>query len=208
MRDTDLEWLASNFPELAYAPNDQRVTGQLRFCAEFDRDSGQLKLSGPSERQAIGTFVCDEFKVRIDLSCPGDNGWPQIYEVGGRCNDIAERSQCDMIDLHLFEDGACCLGLKYATERNLTLERFILELVIPFFYRLSYLDRYGLSAAREDLWGEYSHGNAGVHEYQDEILQIASNNPGRNQLCPCESGLKYKRCHLDEVVAVLRRQRG
>ena len=24
-RDNDLEWLASNFPELAYAPADQRI---------------------------------------------------------------------------------------------------------------------------------------------------------------------------------------
>ena len=48
----------------------------------------------------------------------------------------------------------------------------------------------------------------GVREYQNEILQIADSNPGRNQLCPCGSRLKYKRCHLDEVAAVLRRQRG
>ena len=32
------------------------------------------------------------------------------------------------------------------------MERFISELVVPFFYRLAYIDRFGLSAAREDLW--------------------------------------------------------
>ncbi len=26
-----------------------------------------------------------------------------------------------------------------------------------------------------------------------------SNEPGRNDLCPCQSGLKYKRCHGDEA---------
>ena len=206
VRDTDLEWLASNFPELAYAPDDQRIAGEFRFCAAFHRDSGQLKLGDTDEHRALGTFLCDAFKVRIDLGRLGCNGWPKIYEVGRRCIDIAERNRCDMIDLHLFDDGACCLGLKYAAERTLTLERFIPELVIPFFYRLSYTDWYGLSAAREGLWGEYSHGDAGLREYQDEILQLAGNNPGRNQPCPCGSGLKYKRCHLDEVVAVMRRQ--
>ena len=204
LRDTDLKWLALNFPELTYVPGEQKIVGKLRFCAAFDRDSGQMKLGEVDEHRVIGTFLCDAFKVMFDLRCVGDNGWPKVYEVGGRYVDIGEQNQCGMIDLHLFEDGACCLGLNFATGRNLTLERFMPELVIPFFYRLSYTDRYGLSAAREDLWGEYSHGDAGVREYQDEIVQLAGNHPGRNQPCPCGSGLKYKRCHLDEVESARR----
>ncbi|MDE2938914.1 MAG: SEC-C metal-binding domain-containing protein [Chloroflexota bacterium] len=205
-RDTDLEWLASNFPELAYAPADQRICGELRFCAAFDRSTGQLKLGDTGEHREIGTFLCDRFKVRIDLGRLGNNGWPTVFEVGGRRFDIAEESQCAMVDLHFFEDGACCLSLKYAREKDLTLQRFILELVIPFFYRLAYTDRYGLSAAKDDLWGEYPHGVAGEIEYQDEILQLVGNKPGRNRPCPCGSGLKYKRCHLAEVEAVKRRR--
>ena len=127
-----------------------------------------------------------------------------VREMGGRCFDIAEQNQCEMIDLHLYEDGASCLGLRCAAEKNLSLERFISELVIPFFYRLSYTHRYGLAAARDDLWGEYSHGDVGIREYQDEILRIDGNNPSRNRPCPCGSGSKYKRCHLDEVQAVKR----
>ena len=205
-RDNDLEWLASNFPELAYAPADQRIEGELRFCAAFDRNSGQLKLGDTDEHRAIGTFLCDTFKVGIDLGHLGENGWPTVYEVGGRHFDIAEQYRCPMVDLHFFEDGACCLTLKYAAERDLTLERFMLELVTPFFYRLAYTDRYGLTATKDDLWGEYPHGVAGETEYQDEILQLVSTKPGRNQPCPCGSGLKYKRCHLDEVESVKRRR--
>ena len=194
-RDTDLEWLASNFPELTYGSGDRSIVGELRFCAAFDRESGRLKLGDTREHRAVDTFLCDAFKVRLELGHVEVNAWPTVYEVGGRCIDIAEQNQCVMADLHFFGDGACCLGLKYSVERNLTVERFMQELVIPFFYRLSYTDRYGLSAARVDLWGEYSHGDAGVREYQDEILQLAGNNPGRNQPCPCGLGLKYKRCH-------------
>ena len=208
LRETDLEWLWSNFPELTYCPEERSIVGKLRFCAAYDRDSGQLNLGNTDEHRAIGTFLCDAFRVRFDLRCMGDNGWPKVYEVGGRCIDIAEQTQCEIIDLHLFEDGACCLGLKYTVERNLTLERFISELVIPFFYRLSYTDRYGLTAAKNDLWGEYSHGDVGVYEYQEEVLQLAGNNSGRNRPCPCGSGSKYKRCHLDEVETVkLRRSK-
>ena len=204
LRDTDLEWLGSNFPELTYVQGEGRIGGSLRFCAAFHRDSGQLRLGDTDEQRAIGTFLCDAFKVRFDLNRVGVNGWPKVYEAGGRRWDIAEQNQCDMIDLHFYEDGACCLTLSFTTGRYLALERFIPELVVPFFYRLAYIDRYGLSAAREDLWGEYSHGDAGVREYQGEILQLADTNPGRNRHCPCGSGLKYKRCHLDEVEAVRR----
>ena len=205
-RDTDLEWLASNFPELAYAPADHRIDGELCFCAAFDRRSGQLKLGDIDQHRAIGTFLCDGFKVRIDLGHLGDNGWPTVYEVGGRRFDIAEQNQCAVVDLHFFEDGACCLSLRYAPEKDLTLHRFMLELVIPFFYRLSYTDHYGLAAAKDDLWGEYPHGVAGEIEYQDEILQLVGNKPSRNRPCPCGSGVKYKRCHLGEVEAVKRRR--
>ena len=206
LRDTDLKWLASNFPELTYVHREGKIVGALRFCAAFDRDSGQLKLGDADEHRAIGTFLCDAFRVRFDLNCVGDNGWPKVYEIGGRCFDIAEQNQCEMIDLHFYGDGACCLGINFAAWRNPTLQRFITGLVIPFFYRLSYIDRYGLESAREYLWGEYSHGGAGVREYQSEILRLAGSSPGRNRPCPCGSGLKYKKCHLDEVEAVKRRQ--
>ena len=204
LREADLQWLRSNYPELKYVTEARRITGELRFCGAFDQGSGQLKLGDSDEHRAMGSFLCDEFKVKIDLDCVRINGWPKVYETGGRAWDIAQRNQCEMIDLHFYEDGTCCLGLNFSRWRNATLQRFMSELVIPFFYRLSYTNRYGLLAAREHLWGEYSHGDAGVREYQNEILNIASNTPGRNRACPCGSGLKYKKCHLDEVAAVER----
>ena len=76
------------------------------------------------------------------------------------------------------------------------------ELVIPFFYRLSYVDLHGLKKARRNLWGEYSHGDAGYEEYERELFNIAIQMPGINTPCPCGSGKKYKRCHLDEVETV------
>ena len=205
LRGTDLEWLASNFPELSYVPRDRSIVGELRFCAAFDRDSGQLKLGDTEEHRAIGAFLCDSFRVKMDLGSIDDNEWPKVYEVGGRRFDIAERNQCGLIDLHFYDAGACCLTLSFSAGRNPSLQRFILGLVIPFFYRLSYTDRYGLTDARNNLWGEYSHGDPGLREYLDEMLRIAGDNPSRNQPCPCGGGSKYKRCHLDEVEEVKRR---
>ena len=68
-------------------------------------------------------------------------------------------------------------------EKGLTPHRFILELVIPLFYRLAYTYCYRLKSANDDLWGEYPHGVAGETEYQDEILQLVGNKPSRNRPC-------------------------
>ena len=205
LNDTDSRWLASNHPELVYKPEVRTIVGDLRFCGAFDRVSGKLELGGTDEHRASNSFLCDTFKVRMDLSQVGNNTWPKVYEVGGRRFDIAEQNQCDMIDLHFYEDGACCLTLSFSPRRSLSLQKFVPQLVIPFFYRLSYIERYGLAAAKDDLWGEYSHADAGIREYEEEILRIAAASSGRNQPCPCGSGSKYKRCHLDEVETVKRR---
>ena len=181
-----------------------QLTPYTRYCAAFHRDSGQLRLGDTDEHQGIGTFLCDAFNVMFDLNRVGVNGWPKVYENGGRRWDIAEQDQCEMIDLHFYEDGACRLTLSFATGRYLALERFMFELVVPFFFRLAYIDLYGLSVAREDLWGEYSRGDAGVREYQGEILQLADTDPGRNTPCPCGNGLKQERCRLNGVEAVAR----
>ena len=50
-----------------------------------------------------------------------------------------------------------------------TLEHFVAELVEPFFYRLAYVDLYGLPAARADLWPELSHGEAGLREHRLDV---------------------------------------
>ena len=84
-----------------------------------------------------------------------------MYEVGGRRAWIADRESIEIIDLHFCPDGACCLGLHLLADRRTTLKEFMDELVVPFFYRLSYADAHGLGAARQYLWAEYSHGGQG-----------------------------------------------
>ena len=123
-----------------------------------------------------------------------------MFEVGGKYRRIAEKCEVPIIDLHIYSDNcACCLGLKYRDNTQLCIEDFLHELVIPFFYRLSYTDKFGIDRARNNLWGEYSHGDKGQIEHFLEITDIARRNPGRNDLCPCGSDRKYKRCHLGEV---------
>ncbi len=209
--DSDIEWLKCLFPSLCYKPEEQKVVGELSFCACYDKTSQRVKIElyGPDDSiRKSASFLCDVFEIEIilDAESIGDNGWPQVHEVGGRSKSIANKCGVKMIDLHFFPiNGACCLGIRFSPERNLTIERFLPNLVIPFFYRLSYTDHFGIEAARRDLWGEYSHGDEGFREYRNEMRDLKRYNLGRNKPCPCGSGLKYKKCCLDEVQTVEKR---
>ena len=204
--NSDIKWLESHFPNLQYEKNSQRIVGELDFCAAYDNELGKVIIGGGTKK--VNHLICDVFEIEICLSLPDGNGWPKVYEVGGRRCQIAKKCNSPIVDLHFYsDDNACCLGLKFLDKRSLSLRSFLEELVIPFFYRLSYTEKFGLAASRNDLWGEYSHGEEGLREYYAEIFNLAAQNPSRNDPCPCGSGKKYKRCHQGAVEFLKRIQK-
>ena len=203
----EIKWLELYFPKLRYESSSFTIIGELGFCAAYNSVSGEL-IIGDNARK-IEHFICDVFEIKICLANLDKNGWPKVYEIGGRHRQIAEQCQIPIIDLHFYpSDGRCCLGLKYGGNRNFRIKEFLPELVIPFLYQLSYTAKFGIAATRKDLWGEYSHGDKGLEEYEAEMLNLARHQPSRNDLCPCRSGIKYKKCHMDQVEAVKRKIRG
>ena len=205
LRPVDHRWLLNSYPDLLHDAQTNILVGDVGLCASYNESSRQLRLGDDADR-GHPSFLCDAFSIRIELDSIGKEGWPKVFEAGGRNLEIAEREGIDLIDLHFYDDASCCLGQRAAPERLLGIDRFMKDLVIPFLYRLAYVDEHGLEAARRDLWGEYSHGYLGRYEYGDELYKIGLQSPGRNELCPCGSGKKYKRCHLDEVKAFVRNQ--
>lgn len=210
--DTDIDWLRFFFPSLVYDSKAQKITGELSFCACYDEATKEVRielLDRDDDIRKSQSFLCDVFEIEISLepAAVESNGWPRVREVGGRYRAIAQKCNVEVNDLHFFPDGACCLGIQYSEDPNLTLQGFLSRRVIPFFYRLSYTDRFGIDASCKDLWGEYTHGDKGFREHEKEMLAFARLDPGRNTSCPCGSGIKYKKCCLDEVQAV-RRQVG
>ena len=206
LTDIDINWLRRCFPSLLYMPEDKKIVGELSFCACYDKATDEMKIElfGPVTdiRESDG-FLCDvfEIEIRIGTEFIGKNGWPVIHEVGGRRELIAERHGVREIDLHFYSDTkSCCLGIRHSREK-LSLSQFMCDLVIPFFYRLSYVNRFGIEAARENLWEEYSHGDEGFKEHERDMVNIGRLSIGRNKPCPCGSGRKYKNCCLDEVQA-------
>lgn len=198
---SDLTWLKVNYPNLRYNALQHRVAGKLEFCAEYDEATELLTIGIDPAVKKLHTHLCDVFEIemRMDPESIMQNGWPRVYETDGRYTRIAQKTNVPTVDLHFFPDGSCCLGINYFPERNLTLERFVNELVIPFFYRLSYIDRFGIDSARSDLWREYSHGELGHREYQEDMLKT-SGSLGRNAPCLCGSGRKYKMCCLGKAL--------
>ena len=203
----DIDGTLANFPGLAHDPERRIAEGTLAFSAAYDGASGKVRIGRDCADLEQASLLSDSFSIRMDLGETDSNGWPLVYETGGRCREIAAREGVDFADLHFYPDGQCCLGIQYAPDRRLTAETLMYDLIIPFFYRLSYVDRCGLASARRDLWGEYAHGAEGYRQYERETLALAAGNPGRNDPCPCGKGLKYKRCHLDEVESVKRHVR-
>lgn len=209
LTDVDVAWLRSAHPGLQFDAAAGNITGELSFCAAYDGAGGKLHIEGgevDGRLREMDGFICDAFELHIALDSESASfrGWPKVYVVGGRAGSIAEKCGVEIRDLHVEEDSSCCLGIRYTPERDRTLQRFLEEIVIPFFYRLSYTDRYGIDAARSELWGEYAHGDAGGLQHRRAMAEFAARSEGRNRPCPCGSGLKYKRCCLPEVEAASR----
>lgn len=201
--ERDTQWLAAHYPHLYYAPRSQKIVGELDFCAAYDTSSRKVLIGEGAA--ASKHFLRDGFEIEMCLDSPDRNGWPKVYEVGGRHHHLAKQCNVNVRDLHFYDnDDSCCLGLKYGGKRHLRLKDFLEQLVIPFFYRLAYVAQFGYPASHEHLWKDYSHGDKGIQEYHDELATIARRKPGRNDACPCGIGKKYKKCHLEEVAYFMR----
>ena len=202
LNDKDMQWLGLHYPNLQYEEEAPRISGELDFRAFFDTRTGKLTSGLAGQKSGPGYLLEDvfEIEIRLDSDSIDGNGWPKVYEVGSRHEHIASKCNVPIIDLHFFpKDRACCLGINCARDVRFRVDTFVTNLVIPFFFRLSYTEKYGIDAAKRDLWGEYSHGGEGMREYKKEIQEISIRAAGRNKPCPCGSGRKYKKCHLGEV---------
>ena len=202
--DEELQRIALEHPGLSYDSKDHRLVGTMEFSAEFDAGSGWLTPIPQPTDQGDGKSIHDSFyiEIRLEFQPSAFNPWPPVIETGGRIQRIMEQHQiADIADMHCYpglSENRCCLGIQAATGSKIEIAKFIRELVVPFFFRVAYVDRYGLQAARRELWKEYPHSPIEAHrQYLAELQSMRK--AGRNQPCPCGSGAKYKRCHLAEV---------
>ena len=208
----DLEQLAERHPQLAYDAETNVVSGNLRVQASYRPGSG-LNINIP-RRVGDKMYVEDSFAIEIQLthSRSALAPWPPVYETGGRAQRTMGEQDVGIADLHFFDERTdvnhCCLGLQNTDEWRGIIP-FIDELVVPFFYRLSYAARYGVERAESDLWGTYHHrdGFEGAkQQHEAELRNYKKQNHGPNKPCPCRNGRKYRHCHKGEVDKLLATQ--
>ena len=209
----DLELLKREQPGLSYDAETSTICGSLRFAAEYDTENGDIavwteQVSDPVYKNP-NMLIRDAFEIEIQLRFhPSQyNPWPRVLETTGRIQQIMEKQKiANLADMHCFPNNsgnACCLDFKAYSDDKIEVVDFIKEIVIPFFYRVAYVERHGLQAARTNLWGEHPHDNEKAEpEYIRELRNM--NKVGKNALCACGSNKKYKNCHLAEVDAARR----
>ena len=149
--------------------------------------------------------MCDVFEIEVRVGpnyISRPSGWPTVYEVGGKLPEIERKTQACLKELHFFPDRSCCLGIRFTRDENLTIGRFLQNLVVPFFFRLSYVNKHGLAAAQKDLWDEHSHTKQGFAEHFFELMRYAQKPHNKYAACPCGSNELYSECCLNDVKLV------
>ena len=165
---------------LSLGANASRIFGTLEISAYYERGVGQVFSSRQFSARTHDTFIFDRFSIEITVD--QKHRWPKVYETGLRHRLIAKRYKIPVEDLHFYPTGEACLGFSYPWDPPLTLEYFLTAIVEPFFYRLGYVDLYGLTAAQSDLWREHSHGVLGLIEYQEDVRrELCVRRSSKNQ---------------------------
>jgi len=220
LSNTEISFIKKLYPGLSLAQREGKclIAGELYFCACYDKASDILTIKPDLTTIRDANFIEDKFKVEIELLANFPRSFPLVHEVGGRVGQILQKYDIKNIsDLHINKEqnNAVCLCPKPAEQLRypdrVDIVHFINNLVIPFFYGLSYYDK-----NREWPWDEYSHGDLGIFEFYAENankrnMALAKNcyealkNRGKelilkkhikgHLLCDCGSGKKFRDCH-------------
>jgi hypothetical protein len=165
---------------------------------KFEKQEGYLKgiLDIPNESGDIaGNFLIEIHSVE-----KFPYRFPKLYEVGG---EIPIHH-----DWHKYNDNSCCLTVEpdeiIKCKNGITLIGFIEDVVIPYFANQLYRKTEG------KYFNEYPHGSEGLYVFYADLFRnenisvwleyldktFNGKKTMRNGLCYCNSGLKFKFCHL------------
>jgi hypothetical protein len=151
--------------------------------------------------------------IRIRIRFPSNypSSEPVAYDVGA----FFPRD----VDRHILSSGAFCLWLPPCSpwddaDPDRSLLRFLDEVTV-------FLERqlvYDATGAKQWPGPQYRHGKYGYLDFMLPILDgnekhlttllpviLGKLSPGRNEVCPCGSQLKYKRCHAGHVEHIVSR---
>lgn len=167
---------------------------------QLKKDGQNMYLKGVLDILNENGDVAGSFLVEIHSSERFPYRFPKLYEVGG---DIPLHA-----DWHKYDDSSCCLTVEpdeiIICKYGISVMKFIENIAVPYFANQLYRKIEG------KYLNEYPHGIKGYRVFysalfkDDKItfwmdcLERAFNNTKtrRNDKCYCNSGEKYKKCHL------------
>lgn len=170
---------------------------------EVFKDNGKpYKLEGPIDIIDIDGNNRGTYEIQI-LFNPEKHPYdfPSLREIS---NKIPKEK-----DRHIYENtGNCCVAVLQEqvieTKKGISIYNFVKKYAVPYLANQIYFEENGKWAN-----GDYFHGDAGQIQYYVEAFKtvdleiiitginkvISRRMPGRNDLCFCNGGLKFKRCH-------------
>lgn len=177
------------------------------LCFRLDADAGRMNLEGHFVLQT-DCGVTTPVAIRVVFPKNYPESEPTAFDATGRFPVSADR--------HIIKDGQFCLWLPpcspWDKDDPNRLRRFLDEVTV-------FLERQ-MTFEATGVWpgGQYKHGPRGYEEFMLTLLDgnaahftslfpviLGKVDPGRNELCPCGSQKKYKRCHSDAVAEIVGR---
>lgn len=194
--------------------SEQRTVKEKFPTLGYVKKDGKVFLVGTLHLDDIVNHIriVDSYEIEIEFPDNYPSSLPKVREVGGRKEKVVkEKGLRNIVDLHYYvnDESACpcyrSISKRYFTKGS-TIETFLNELVLLFFYEQSYYEK-----TSNWPFGEYSHGHIGTKEfYRDELdihdddentilncirLLTKTGRPKGHRPCPCGSSLEFRKCH-------------
>jgi hypothetical protein len=198
IKTNDLEMFLEKFPQMSLVPSNKDgliVQGVLSLDIMDDQ---------------YGEIIDDFFiKIVIPKNFPEDI--PTVYELEDRFPKT--------LDYHTYPDASLCLGSKMSLKKRInetpTLEGFIHSCVVPYFYAIAMY----LQGKERFVFGELSHGLAGIIQDYMEVFELSSieqviklleilslkSNQGNKKECPCGCNRIVTKCSFHKKVVEYRK---
>lgn len=183
--EEQIQEIIIRFPELKLSKTDNNIliSGKIDINCEY-----------------LDEHIIDEYEVRIVI-----NNYPENLPIIRETN-----KRIPLKYGHVYKDGELCLAtddeIKLTLGENFTLNQWIDNFVIPYFFGYSYFEKYGVMP-----FGERSHGARGIKEFYKDFFGVDTEKKTisflnfissfknykykGHHICPCGSGKRVRDCH-------------
>ncbi len=215
LTENDRIWINNHFPNLKY-----------NSCHEFNLLSGYIEINGyynkitdefihnPPTSYTGKYKIEDRYKIKVDFQDSSNAVLPKVKEIGGRIKEVSNKKHIALCDLHINKNDTTCLCGNHDQldfiSNGFKIDKFLWELVIPFFYDQSFFEKYN-----EWPRGTLSHGVPGEREnllqrfpklrlyidndkkYSRLLKLFKAKKIKQNWKCICMSGRRFCDCHKE-----------